>query len=66
LFMDFHSFQNKSLVSWLKDNRVRGYSVGGAYYPNYPAANSRSYPLLECFDGLIFINDTHAITLDLK
>jgi erythromycin esterase-like protein len=66
LFMDFHSFQNKNVVSWLTDNRVRGYSVGGAYYPDYPAYNSRSYPLLDCFDGLIFINDTHEITLDLK
>ena len=65
LFMDFHSFQNKNVVSWLRDNRVTGYSVGGAYYPEHPSYNSRTYPLLECFDGLIFVNDTHEITLDL-
>jgi len=65
LFMDFHSFPNKNVVSWLRDNRVRAYSVGGAYYPGYSTYNSRSYSLLDCFDGLIFINYTHEITLDL-
>jgi erythromycin esterase len=65
LFMDFHSIHNTKLVSWLRDNRVSGYDVGGAYYPTNPSYNSSAYPLLKCFDGLIFVNCTHGITLEL-
>jgi hypothetical protein len=61
--LDFHSFQNENVIAWLKDKTVRGYSVGGAYFP---PDRFRSYSLLDSFDGLIFINDTHEVTLDLK
>lgn len=64
LFMDFHSFQNENVVSWLKNKSVRSHDIGGAYYPDSDSL-FRPYALLESFDGLIFINDTHEITLDL-
>jgi erythromycin esterase-like protein len=65
LFMDFNSCKNENLVGWLKHNKVSGHSIGGAYYPAYPAWQFPSYVLPERCDGLIFINDTHEITLDL-
>jgi hypothetical protein len=62
LFMDFHSFQNENVASWLKHNRVTGHRIGGVYNPAYRFS---PYALLENFDGLIFINDTDEVTLNL-
>ena len=61
LFMDFNSIQNKNLGSWLNGNALKGHGIGGVYYPTY---RLRRYIWPENFDGLIFINETHEITLD--
>lgn len=61
LFMDFHSFQNEELVMWLRRDPVKGHNITAVYYPAY---RFRPYFWLQKFDGLIFINKTHEITLD--
>jgi hypothetical protein len=35
LFMDFKSIENRDLLSWLNENRLRGHGIGGVYYPAY-------------------------------
>ena len=62
LFMDFNSIQNEDMATWLKENRVRSHDIGAVYYPVY---RFRRYMIANNFDGLMFINNTHGITLDL-
>lgn len=63
LFMDFNSIHNDDMTAWLKEKGVRSHDIGAVYYPAY---RFRRYMLSKNFDGLIFIDETHEITLDLR
>jgi erythromycin esterase len=61
LFMDFHLIKNEKMDIWLKKNSVKIHDIGALYIPEY---RFRPCHLTDKFDGLIFVNETHGITLD--
>ena len=63
LFMDFHSIKNQNMATWLRQGLVRGHNIAALYFPD---ERFRPFRLTDQFDGLIFINETHEITLDLN